>query len=97
MTTFNEEASVLVEGVEFPCRANLRSGHNRVPDPVSGGSLEGLAWWRGTLRVQDDNAFWVISDADDPRLRINGREASFRPVGGQSGTLRIEGNGAPPF
>ena len=96
MSAYSGSAVVVVEGVEYPCSVNLRSGHEKVYDPL-GPPLQGLGWWKGTIEVEDDNAFWVISTAGTPLLRIGQRGATFLPHGGASRRFQITGNNAPPF
>lgn len=93
---YNGDATVVADGKQYTCKADLRSGYEGVRTP-QGETLRGLAWWRGVLTLDDNGAFWDVGRANDVRLRIGEREGSFIVDEGTVRGIRITGNGAPPF
>ncbi|WP_189106225.1 hypothetical protein [Streptomyces camponoticapitis] len=102
MTTYQGEATVIVNAVEYEVTADLRVETEHVGF-IAGGmrqTVEGLRSWGGTLTVQGPDAAWSISDADMARLRLpDGREGEFLVSAGDfsTGPLVITGSGAAPF
>ncbi|WP_143673020.1 hypothetical protein, partial [Streptomyces sp. b94] len=89
MRTYEGPATVLVDGMEYEVEATLELRTEQVPVP-GGGKLRGLSEWRGTLHAQDDGAAWGIYEADQPVIRIDGREGLFISTNTQVGSNEIE-------
>lgn len=87
-----------MNGTEYEVEATLVITTSQVP-VRGGGTRRGLSEWHGTLQAQDDGAAWGIYDADQPVLRIDGREGLFISTHTQVGSseITIQGSGPAPF
>ena len=93
---YNGDATVVANGTQYACQANLRRGYETVRTP-QGETLRGLGWWRGAIEVDDQAAAWAVMSASDLRLRIGDHEGGFIATETTARGILITGNGAPPF
>ncbi|WP_069757904.1 DUF4873 domain-containing protein [Streptomyces sp. LUP47B] len=101
MGRYNEQATMLIDGVAYPVHAKLEGYfESEETQSFSGKSrVRGHPVWGGTVQTNAQDLTWTIHNAEELILRAeDGREGPFTVSDDNGeGVLRIRGNGRAPF